>query len=244
MSEKFDYKTLRILPYAVLGILVIIPVISIILAVFSIEIITSADNSRYDMVGVFVSKSVYMKYLAAVVAYVCFYRLSDVVRWFNAAWLGFIMSVATELFLQVVLWVGSFFNDNSALNLFTYIVSLLPDLCIMLGVFFAIRGFADIYKETAKEKKASYMDKLKFVWMALDMALLFFTNVQFTLCVFDRQLVHYDRSSTPSWLLILTYVFEGFLIAVILAYIVMSWKIYFKIKQASYDYYLYRYNTK
>lgn len=244
MATKPDLKALRALPYLTAVIVAITHLSAAFLCALAIKMVVLSDNGAYNFIGIFISYSTSIKYIAMIGLFICLYRLSGVTKWFYYSWVSCIVYIVAGLFTQLVAWLTTITDENIAAVSLSFILSLLPDASIFFAIYALIRGSEEIYTDIdipeGKRKAARCLN----LWIFSEAALLSSYYLLFTVCALARRIFQFNKGGSPLPLCITSYVLTVTLTLAILIYIYAAVKVVKVVRGTCYDFYLHIYNNK
>ena len=228
MKEKLDYRILRIFPYVVF---VLFMIIIIALALLSVTFLlgNSVDKVLFlgTRSGVALTVRV-LEYIALVALELMLYRMMLEDRWFAVAYNFLLGYMVADLIFRVASWVGDFYENTATFFILAFI-KLLPESFLLVGIYFLIRAFASLYLKMNKEKISLETRRLGKLWVAAHAIFIVGSIVMLPIL--------FVVPPSAKGLFLTLY------LAIILYYIVVAALIYLRTKSFCYDYYLYRYNA-
>lgn len=227
MKEKIDLKTLRLFPYVIFTMLLIL---CIIMMVPLFKIFMADDFHDVNMSQM--NDSLYMMcyfflYMAIVGILSCLYHLSLISRKFGISCNLAGAYVIVQAISYIITWIFNLPGFSKAYVLIIFLARLLPNTLLMLMILFVLIGIAEIYKEQEKKKESLRCVKLE-VYLIGAFA------VQMAMTVYINIVPEDIKISIFFGILALAFYIYNIVVMVIL---------YTRIKKFCYDYYIYSYNS-
>lgn len=149
MLEELDYRSMRVMPAAVLLELLIIPLFNIYM-LMKLLVLTADGITGIASNGV-ISSAYYileaLSIIVTIVALVCLYRINDISGAFNNVWIMFVLVIISELVRQMVVMFTGLYDDLLAVDIVTSLFHMFPKLFIMIGVALLLNGLAGLCHE-------------------------------------------------------------------------------------------------
>ncbi len=245
MSENFDYRSLRVLPYALLAAFVIIPIVA--LAVVSMTVSSFSadlhDNLINDLIGALLSNGLFINYIALIVALICLYRLNDSIKWFNLAWAYLVIELLAKLVSQISTWFYDMRPHSLLTGVFASILYPLPDIAFIFAVAYLLKGVCSMY-DTMGIKESESTKSLSNFFITIQIARVTFMTILY-IVVFAYRYMGYTRvKELPSALLAIFLVSIIAAAALLVYHAVIGFMVYSSINNACQEYYLHKYNAE
>lgn len=152
MLDELDYRSMRVLPIAVLLELLIIPLFNIYM------LVEMSDSTVNEVIGATLNggiSAVYyifesMSIVVTIVVLVCLYRINDISSSFNNTWIMFVLVIISELLRQMMGMFTGLYDDLLAVDIVTSVFHMFPKLFIMIGVAFLLRGLVGLCHEMSE----------------------------------------------------------------------------------------------
>ena len=243
MNNKVDYVSLRVFPYTILTIFVVMPVLML------ISIAAMALNTRggyagrniLDIMAVIYSNGIFISYIAVIAALICLYRLNDINRWFGYAWMAFALDLVAKMGVQIMEWIGTAIDSRITFRFVVAILYPLPDICIMFAVVSMLRGFMSLYDLMGSDGGV-LCGRLKKNWYILQIVRIVCV-IPFYVIVIAMQMNgvglygHVSTGMMAAFIVLLT------LSIILLVYHMgLGFLVYMQTKRACQEYYIYSYN--
>ena len=253
MSEKPDYRSMRVLPISTLLLLLIIPLRNISMLVLLLDYsLTGRENLEIlPPLNTAYFTCEFFNIVASVVVLVCLYRLIGISKSFQYAWIAFVIEMMSELLRQMM---GIFVKLNIGsmmMNILAGIFDILPKLLVMVGVAIILNGLKGmcnkINKTDGAKRRFAYgetavsvdnVNRLKKIWLVVEVIRIFIGVVLYVSL--------YMKATIPTLTAaIFTYGIRitGVLsVILILIHSIVSVLVFGIIEKVFRNYYLYRYN--
>lgn len=157
MSERLDLRTIRALPYSVIGmsVAIIFEMIGIMLDIMTDDFMLTAE---------------FLIYISFVGVFFCTYRLADRNRWMQYASVTLMCYILISSLDNILLWVYQLTDSYTPLFVMSEIASALPDIFLILGIAFLIRSVSEEYKAMDRKEESANVDKLNRLWIIAQVA--------------------------------------------------------------------------
>ncbi len=243
MTDKVDYASLRVLPYAVLVMFIAMPVLAVIavLVIAASMNVGISDQSVYGVIRALYSNGLFLNDVAVITTLVCLYRLNDLTKWFRCSWMLFAAELIAKLVQQVFDWGQGKLPGQVFFQAGSMISAVLPELCFVLGVLFLLKGFCDIYG-TVDEGEIPACQKLIRVWIGLQGVRLAVLTVLYLMVLACQLLGVSSLTDAPEPLAGAFVVCLVVSLLLLAAHAAVGCIVYVKSGSACRDYYIYSYN--
>ncbi len=244
MTSELNYKALRTLPRAMLGMFCALPILIVItFIIISVSFNSNVQHENiYSVLGGFVSFIFFANYICVLIILVCLYALSEVTKWFKYSWLCLILYFLFMMISQVLFWVKDITQNHIAVKILAYLFFVVPEIFIITGVYFLIIGMRDISQKIGNKAMEKTCESNKKNWMVLSIlkVIFYLSSCVVTIAMDAKNLIIFSHTQRASIVLI---VYLGISIMLFLWHMVIGWKIYVKSSLVCQEYYLYHYNN-
>lgn len=239
MSERrFDFKTLRALPAVILAFLIIIPVVIMAQCAGIVNYLSEDEGTVVHIMGKFAAERYFFKYIIIIGLFVCLYRLADITKWFARAWFALIINLIAELFVQVMASLASMYEGNMAIYVVAYLISVVPDICLLFAMLYVIRGFGELYERISDEKGVLRCRKLSKFWVVSQIIILSFYGIIYALIFFIEPMI----SNNDAVGLVFRNILAYSSVPILICYIILGIYLFRRSRNCCYDFYMYTYN--
>ncbi|MCR5214887.1 MAG: hypothetical protein K6E10_10780 [Eubacterium sp.] len=236
MTKKIDYKTIRVLPYTVLALLLATLLIVVAFSVYSGMLINGTLTVHQITNGAYIV-CYFIRYLSVVAIFICLYRLADLNRWIRLSCFMCISYMIAEMVSRVGKWMATVLDGHISIDIGALVVNIFPNLFVIMIIVFLLNAINDIYSRMGdnEKEKNRYITKgrsaknLKPYWV---IGVLFQTIIS-ALLVPVIYLLEDGPAHLLAWCMVL---------GVIIMYVTVSTMLYLKINGFCYDFYIYNYN--
>jgi len=245
LIDSLDFKALRLLPYFVLAVLVVIPAISLVLCLTTPAIAHGGSEVAYRWMSELISTLYFVKYVTSIVLFLMMYGLSapkESPAQFRMSWHFCIFFMAGELIMQVAAWAISVKFKGFLVTLICGGLTILPDLAIMMAVWYMFRGFAWMNRRMEQKEDVLFFNRIGTLWIITHSFITLFYILLFSICRYIKERYGFVKGAVPEWTNSIGMAVGGALLAATLCMIPMIVRIYQQIRKSCYDYYLYMYN--
>ena len=244
MKNKVDYGSLRFLPYTILTMFVVMPVLTLIsIAVMALRVRTGVvGNVVLNVMAAVYSNGIFISYIAVIGALVCLYRLNDINRRFSYAWMIFAGNLVAKLVVQIMEWLGTVVDGRNVFRMIVAILYPLQDICIMFAVAFMLKGFIELY-DIMDKKRSPKCALLKKNWYILQ-SIRIGCTIPFFIMVLIIQMNNVGHVEDISYGILAV-----FIILLTLSILLMIYHagigvfVYLETRRACREYYIYSYNS-
>ena len=175
MEQRTDLQAVRLFSYTIFFLFLFLPVMAFLF--FLVVGLTGGNGgpvlSGMGSFGILVSYVVY----AAVL--LCLYRMGALERYFRYAQMAFVVWILLGPVSQLIfrLWHGLGNRDGS--RVLSVILSALPILSVMTGVFFILKGLEALCGVTGQEREKGKLKGFQKKWLLLEIVRLFYLRLGF-----------------------------------------------------------------
>ena len=228
MKEKLDYKTLRLFPYVIFAMIVAI-MISMLSPLIQMFISGDVDEAAmYQMNDSLFMLCYFFTYMAIIGILSCLYHLSIINRWFGVSCNMTAAYIIAEAFVYVMKWISEFEGMPEWFEIILLFSKMVPTACLLMMLIFSLRGAADAYEEMGKKSKRLGCLRTE-VYIIAAFASQIMLNVVISL-----------ENGTEN-LSVFAVIFISIVYIFNVAIMIIM---YVRVKNFSYDYYIYSYNNQ
>ncbi|MCR5624106.1 MAG: hypothetical protein K6G11_02570 [Lachnospiraceae bacterium] len=250
MSEKVDFHALRVIPSTILIMLLAIPSISM-LTFITVSISldnTDAKLEDYPTLGIFATIGIFIGFVSLVGTAISLYRLDNITKWFRYSQIIFVINMITTMFAQVFIWLDSILRESVVIKIFVYLLSLAPDIFLIIGVAFMLNGFNelenDLLKKQKRKRESTAFLKLKKIWIWLQIIRIPFIVIGYSMIyVVDINGVS-GLQNAPKPILFVTVVSMVISALLYVLCIITGIRVFLKVNSVCQEFYLYAYNHR
>lgn len=245
MSQELDYRSMRILPVSLLLLMLIIPLLNIsmliVMVAFSETGLESiAAGSGFSTVY-FICE--FSNIVVSIISLVCLYRLNDISRYYNYAWITLIFEMISELIRQIVSSLTRLHSDSLPANIISTVFDMLPKLLVMAGVAALLNGLVEMchemngYITDSEVMRVRNLSKAWYVTEIIRIIIWFILYVNMYIMTSSQTAVYGVFQGIVQITAVLS-------IILIVAHIIISIFIFLNTWTIFRNYYLYRYNRR
>ena len=134
MKETLDYKTIRIFPY-ILMLLLLVMIVSLIVTLTTPLFGFSSELSEEELFrNIAFQGSTFIEYAACVAIFTCLYRVANVSRWFNNAYSAFVGYMLSKLGYSIMAWLYSVTEYNDVVGTKMIIIKINVILILIIKI--------------------------------------------------------------------------------------------------------------
>ncbi len=244
MSENFDYRSLRVLPYALLAAFVVIPIVALAVVSMTASSLSADlhDSFLKDLIGIVLSNGLFINYIALIVALICLYRLNDSVKWFDHAWAYLVIELLAKTISQIGTWFYDMRPNSLVAGVFASVLYPLPDIAFIFAVAYLLKGVCVMY-ETMEKKNVETTKNLSSFFVTIQIARVTFMTILYVVVFVYRYMGFTKVKELPSAFLAV-FLVSVIAAAALLAYhAVIGFMVYSRINDCCQEYYLHKYNA-
>lgn len=243
MNNKVDYISLRVLPFTILTLFVVMPVMMLIsIAAMALNTrIGNVGGNIFDIMAAIYSNGIFISYIAVIATLICLYRLNDINRWFGYAWMAFALDLVAKMMVQIMEWIATAIDGRMTFKLIVAILYPLPDICIMFGVVCMLRAFMCL-NEPIDEKEVNNCSRLRKNWYILQIVRIVSVIPFFVMVIIMRNTYAYVGGHYPVWLLVAFSVLFTLSILLLIYHAGLGVLVYMQTRKTCRGYYIYSYN--
>ncbi len=227
MEDRFDFRAIRTLPVTIC-VLLINSIFGVVYVALTISIKGfDLDDAIIGFPGGMALTFEMIEYIIIVTITQCIYRIIDQNKNFGISFNMFLSFILSELAYRLLKGILSDTSATWAFVVFT-VIKVITQMGVVLGVFFMLRGLAELNAKIDKVKLAEAIKKISAVWVVSGgLILILKLFIMPTLSVAEGGI--YFVARIVAWLIVAFY-FASFFI------------VFKRCKMACFEYYLYKYN--